>query len=78
MKKFTIGLIFGAILFPILNSLTEVAFSWIEVLKIKPTRIINDWNKEIVSEDQSLQDTNVIGFQYASSDEYDDEEYEDD
>lgn len=73
-------LLIGMLISPILDELINYILLWIEVLKIKPTKVINIWNKEIqqdINEDYPT-DTNVIGFQYSPPDEeyYEDEEYE--
>lgn len=75
--SYILGLATGFIFIPLIEELINVAFSWIEVLKTKPSGIINDWNKKMASEDQDgmESDTYAIGFQYTpNEDEYYEEE----
>ena len=76
LLSYILGLATGFIFIPLIEELINVAFSWIEVLKTKPSGIINDWNKKMVAEDYGAEsDTCVIGFQYTPNE---DEYYEDD
>ena len=77
MKKYILGLITGIAILPLLDELLNVAMLWIEVLKMKPSRIISDWNKEMGKDEPAI-DTYAIGFQAPNDEEYDDEEFEDD
>lgn len=76
MKKYIFGLITGIAILPILDELLNVVMLWIEVLKMKPTRIISAWNKEMGKEEQAI-DTYAIGFQAPNSEDYDDDFDED-
>lgn len=77
MKKYILGLITGIAILPLLDELLNVAMLWIEVLKMKPSRIISDWNKEMGEEEQTI-DTYAIGFQAPNDEDYDDDDFEDD
>ena len=71
-------LLIGLLISPIIDELINYFLLWIEVIKIKPTKVINKWNKEIqndINEDYPV-DTIVHGFQYTKSEE-DVEYYED-
>ena len=75
--SYILGLATGFIFIPLIEELINVAFSWIEVLKTKPSGIINDWNKKMATEDQDgmESDTYAIGFQYTpNEDDFDEEE----
>nr|DAN52299.1 MAG TPA: hypothetical protein [Caudoviricetes sp.] len=73
MRKFLYGLATGIIVIPLVGSLLEVAYSWFEVLKIKPASIVNEWNKKVAAE--SGDDVSAIGFQINNdTEEYDEEE----
>ena len=77
LLSYILGLATGFIFIPLIEELINVAFSWIEVLKTKPSGIINDWNKKMASEDQDgmESDTYAIGFQYTpNEDDFDEEE----
>lgn len=77
MKKYILGLITGIAILPLLDELLNVAMLWIEVLKMKPSRIISDWNKEMGKEEQTI-DTYAIGFQAPNDEEYDDDDFDED
>jgi len=77
LLSYILGLATGFIFIPLIEELINVAFSWIEVLKTKPSGIINDWNKKMATEDQDgmASDTYAIGFQYTpNEDDFDEEE----
>lgn len=77
LLSYILGLATGFIFIPLIEELINVAFSWIEVLKTKPSGIINDWNKKMATEDQDGMDsdTYAIGFQYTpNEDDFDEEE----
>lgn len=61
MRKFIYGLATGIVVIPLVGSLLEVAYSWFEVLKIKPASIVNEWNKKVAAE--LGEDVSAIGFQ---------------
>lgn len=77
LLSYILGLATGFIFIPLIEELINVAFSWIEVLKTKPSGIINEWNKKMATEDQESveSDACAIGFQYTPNE---DEYYEDD
>lgn len=75
MKKYVYGFLSGLIILPIIEALLDVAYQWIEVLKIKPTKIINQWNNEILKSNSDGDEISAIGFEIPSeelNDEYDD------
>lgn len=73
MKKYILGLLTGIVVIPVIEEFLNVIYSWIEVAKIKPAGIVNEWNKKITAD--TPEDTQAIGFQIPTSDE---EYYEDD
>ena len=66
MKKYILGLVTGLILIPISEQFMDIIFSWIEVMKIKPSKIILKSNSELrdLQSQCSDGDTSCIGFQY--------------
>lgn len=79
LLSYILGLATGFIFIPLIEELINVAFSWIEVLKTKPSGIINEWNKKMVTEDQESveSDACAIGFHYTpNEDEYYEDDYE--
>lgn len=77
MKKYVLGLITGIAILPLLDELLNVVMLWIEVLKMKPSRIISDWNKEM-GKDEPATDTYAIGFQAPNDEECDDDDFDED
>lgn len=76
MKKYILGLVTGLIFIPVIEELLNVAFSWIEYLKIVPSKLVLKGNKDLAdlqSEDEEYTETNAIGFQYIHQDDYDEE-----
>lgn len=59
---YILGLIIGLIVIPLTESIMDVCYQWVEVMKIKPTSMINEWNKEMTSDTESEM-TCAIGFQ---------------
>lgn len=57
------GLITGVVLLPVTDELLNVLYSWIEVMKIKPSSIIAEWNEEVASKGDGTEQTFAIGFQ---------------
>lgn len=57
------GLITGVVLLPVTDELLNILYSWIEVMKIKPSSIIAEWNEEVASKGDGTEQTFVIGFQ---------------
>lgn len=77
-KHFIIGLLSGLLFIPVIEELLNVIMAWIQVLLLKPNKIVLKGNKELSelqSEDEPIQ-TSCIGFQVSS--EEDDDCYEDD
>ena len=77
-KHFIIGLLSGLLFIPVIEELLNVIMAWIQVLIIKPNKIVLKGNKDIAelqSGDEPVQ-TSCIGFQVSS--EEDDDCYEDD
>lgn len=56
-------LITGVVLLPVTDELLNVLYSWIEVMKIKPSSIIAEWNEEVASKGDGTEQTFAIGFQ---------------
>lgn len=63
LLPYIFGLITGVILLPVTDELLNVLYSWIEVMKIKPSSIIAKWNEEVASKDDGIKQTFAIGFQ---------------
>ena len=75
---YILGLLSGMLFIPVIEEFINVIMSWIQVLLLKPTKIVLEGNKEIneMQADEEYQQTNCIGFQIPSNDEeyYEDEE----
>ena len=76
LLSYICGLITGFILIPVIEELLNVIYSWIEVMKIKPSSIISEWNEEVASKGDGTEQTYAIGFQ--APDPELDEYYDDD
>ena len=76
LKYFIIGLSIGFILLPLIEELMNVVNTWIQVLIIKPSKIVLKGNKELseLQDDEIPQETFCMGFRAPSDSEY----YEDD
>lgn len=77
-KHFIIGLLSGLLFIPVIEEFLNVIIAWIQVLLLKPNKIVLKGNKDIAelqSEEEPVQ-TSCIGFQVSS--EEDDDYYEDD
>ena len=77
-KHFIIGLLSGLLFIPVIEEFLNVIMAWIQVLILKPNKIVLKGNKDIAelqSEEEPVQ-TSCIGFQVSS--EEDDDCYEDD
>ena len=77
-KHFIIGLLSGLLFIPVIEEFLNVIMAWIQVLIIKPNKIVLKGNKDIAelqSEEEPVQ-TSCIGFQVSS--EEDDDYYDDD
>ena len=78
IKHFIIGLLSGLLFIPVIEEFLNVIMAWIQVLILKPNKIVLKGNKDIAelqSEEEPVQ-TSCIGFQVFS--EEDDDCYEDD
>lgn len=78
LKYYILGFVTGFIAIPLMEELMNVVNTWIQVLIIKPSKIVIKGNKEL-SELQGNEEeiqTQCIGFQVPSEDDYyyDDEE----
>ena len=75
---YILGILTGLLFIPVIEEFINVIISWIQVLLLKPTKIVLEGNKEIneIQADEEYQQTNCIGFQIPSNDEeyYEDEE----
>lgn len=60
---YILGLVTGFILLPVIDELLNVLYSWIEVMKIKPSSIIAKWNEEVASKGDGTEQTFAISFQ---------------
>ena len=69
---YILGLLSGMLFIPVIEEFINVIMSWIQVLLLKPTKIVLEGNKEIneMQADEEYQQTNCIGFQIPSDDEY--------
>lgn len=63
LLSYIFGLITGVVLLPVTDELLNVLYSWIEVMKIKPSSIIAEWNEEVASKGNGTEQTFAIGFQ---------------
>lgn len=74
MKKYILGLITGLFIIPIIEEISNVLFSWIEVAKIKSASIIASCNREASGNDLEQYETPVVGFQInTTNDDYDED-----
>ena len=73
-KHFIIGLLSGILIIPVIEEFLNVILVWIQVLLIKPNRIVLKSNKELseLQEAAEYQQSSCIGFQVSN----DDEEYD--
>jgi len=71
------GIVIGIIVSPFVDGLSDTVILWIEVLKMKPSRIISDWNKEMGKDEPAI-DTYAIGFQAPNGEECDDDDFDED
>lgn len=62
LLSYIFGLITGVVLLPVIDELLNVLYSWIEVMKIKPSAIISEWNEEVASKGDETEQTFAIGF----------------
>ena len=77
-KHYILGILTGLLFIPVIEEFINVIMSWIQVLLLKPTKIVLEGNKEIneLQGDDEYQETSCIGFQMPSNNEeyYEDEE----
>lgn len=77
-KNYILGILTGLLFIPVIEEFINVIMSWIQVLLLKPTKIVLEGNKEIneLQGDDEYRQTNCIGFQVPNNDEeyYEDEE----
>ena len=68
---YILGLLSGILFIPVIEEFINVIMSWIQVLLLKPTKIVLEGNKEIdeIQADEEYQQTSCIGFQIPSNDE---------
>ena len=69
---YILGLLSGILFIPVIEEFINVIMSWIQVLILKPTEKVLKGNKELekYQESEEYQQTNCIGFQIPSDDEY--------
>ena len=69
---YILGLLSGLLFIPVIEEFINVIMSWIQVLILKPTEKVLKGNKELekYQEPEEYQQTNCIGFQTPSEDEY--------
>ena len=69
---YILGVLTGLLFIPVIEEFINVIISWIQVLLLQPTKIVLEGNKEIneIQADEEYQQTNCIGFQIPSDDEY--------
>ena len=69
---YILGLLSGMLFIPVIEEFIDVIMSWIQVLILKPTEMVLKGNKELekYQEPEEYQQTNCIGFQIQSEDEY--------
>ena len=72
---FVLGLLTGLFFIPIIEELIGVIQTWIQVLIIKPSKIVINGNKELsaLQDNEEEVQTQCIGFQIPSNDNYDDD-----
>lgn len=72
-KHYILGLLSGLLFVPIIEELLNVIMAWIQVLILKPNKIVLQGNKELAelqNDDVEDEQTNCIGFQIFDEDEY--------
>lgn len=69
---YILGLLSGLLFIPVIEEFINVIMSWIQVFILKPTEKVLKGNKELAKyqESEEYQQTNCIGFQIPSEDEY--------
>ena len=79
-KHFIIGLLSGLLFIPVIEEFLNVIMAWIQVLILKPNKIVLKGNKDIAelqSEEEPVQ-TSCIGFQVSSEEDDDYYDHDDD
>ena len=62
-QYYIFGILSGILIIPIIEDLLTVIQSWIQVLLVKPSRIVMEANKKLVDDSgEEYQQTNCIGF----------------
>lgn len=76
LKHYIFGLITGFIAIPLIEELMTVVNTWIQVLLLKPNKVVIKGNKELseLQGDEEPIETHCIGFQIPSEDDYEDED----
>ena len=66
------GILSGLLLIPVIEEFINVIMAWIQVLMLKPSKKVLKGNKKLekYQEPEEYQQTNCIGFQIPSDDEY--------
>lgn len=79
VKYYILGLITGFIAIPFIEEFMDVVNSWIQVLILKPSKLVVKGNKELsdIQAESEPTDTHCIGFQYTGEDEYEVDDDED-
>lgn len=74
VKYYILGILSYALLFPVIEELVNVIQSWIQVLLIKPSRIVLEANKDLgeLQNTEEYQQTDCVGFQMPSEEDYED------
>ena len=69
---YILGLLSGLLFIPVVEEFINVIMSWIQVFILKPTEKVLKGNKELskYQESEEYQQTNCIGFQIPSEDDY--------
>ena len=69
---YILGTLSGLLFIPVIEEFINVIMSWIQVLILKPNEKVLKGNKELekYQEPEEYQQTNCIGFQIPSEDEY--------
>lgn len=76
LKYYILGFITGFIAIPVIEEFMSVINSWIQVLVLKPSKIVLKGNKELAELQGGEEEfqSHVIGFQAPSDDYYDDKD----
>ena len=79
IKQCIMGLLSGVLFSPVIEEFLNVIMAWIQVLLLKPNKIVLKGNKELSElqgNEDEYQQTNCVGFQIPNKDEeyYEDED----